>query len=149
MVKLEVSHLFVRDVMTNPVVTFNSLTTIKEAIHSLIRNKISGAPLIDPKTGNVETIVSEADLMKLAAMSGIHEVLGLCLDRLPAKKNLVTVGPDDPYSEVFKKFLTHPVRRVLVLGYDGALLGIVSRRDIIRSMLEEEEKLAKKLEKKK
>lgn len=138
--KLAVSTLHAKDIMTEPVISFTSMTTVKEAIEQLIRHQISGAPMIEPSTNKVITIVSEADLMKLAALESLTESLGFLLDKLPATDKLIFVYPESSYAEVFKCFLKNPIRRVLVMNSNGTLAGIIARRDIIKSMLDNQTK---------
>lgn len=99
--------------------------------------------MIHQESGVIVSVVSEADLMKFAAIGSLDEPLLLHLDKLPAQENLVVVLPEDPFSEAFKKFLTKPVRRVIVIDHYQKPVGIVSRRDIIKSFLEHENDLEK------
>lgn len=44
--KVSIHKTTVKDIMTSPVSSLNTVMTIKEAITFLIENKISGAPLL-------------------------------------------------------------------------------------------------------
>lgn len=131
--KMAVSSFHVKDIMTAPVRTLSMDMTVRKAIEFLVNNEISGAPLVDNKTGKPITVCSEADLMKFAAMDGLDKYVVEFLDKLPTQ--LFKVKPNDTFAEVFKAFLTRPVRRVLVVDDQGKLQGVVSRRDIIKSFL--------------
>lgn len=121
--------------MSTPVKCMTMLMTVEEAIQFLVGHQISGAPLID-KDGIVVSVVSEMDLMKLGVMEGLNTLLGESLDKLPQKRNIISVTIDDSFAVLFKKFITENVRRVLVLDKKGFPVGIIARRDIIRSFLE-------------
>jgi predicted transcriptional regulator len=138
--KPSVSSLKISDIMTAQPFSTTMADTVREVIESLIARKISGAPVLEKNSSKVISIVSEADLMRLAALGGLDQRLSDFSDRLVPTSQLVTVGPDDSFSEVFKRFLTKPVRRVLVVDSQMNLLGIVSRRDIIAAFLKMEKK---------
>ncbi len=77
--------------------------------------------------------------MRFAALGGLDQPLTDFAQKLVPAGQLVKVQPGDPFSEVFKLFLTKPVRRVLVVDKDMNLVGIVSRRDMIAAFLKSEE----------
>lgn len=138
--KLAVSHLHAKDVMTSPVVFFTSSTTIGEAVDLLLKHQISGAPLVDPSSNILISVVSELDLMRLLAQAPLSEILLVHMDKFVAAEDVVTVKPNDPYVEIFKKFLTNNYRRIFVVDGRRRVLGVISRRDVIRSIIEEERK---------
>ena len=135
--KLSVSTLKVEQVMTKNVFCLSSDMTIKTAIQDFILRKISGAPLILPATELLLTVVSEADLIKFAAMDGLDQPLKDFIPRLPALEDMVTVRAKDSFGELFKKFILKPVRRVIVVSDDGHVVGIVSRRDIMSAFIKD------------
>lgn len=128
-----VAAMHVKDIMTSNVHVIGMDMTVRKAIEFLVDKGISGAPMVDSQTGKPITVCSEADLMKFAAMDGLDKYVVEFLDKLP--NQLFKVKPDDSFAEVFKAFLTRPVRRVLVVDSQGRLQGVVSRRDIIKSFL--------------
>jgi predicted transcriptional regulator len=138
--KLSVSTLKVSEVMTKNVFCLSSETTVKDAIRIFVANKISGAPLILPATKILLSVVSEADLIKFAAMDGLDHQIKVYLDKLPKLEDMVTARSYDSFGELFKKFLLKPVRRVIVVSDDGHVVGIVSRRDIMSAFVKESEK---------
>lgn len=54
--------LRVKDIMTKDVITVTNETTVEELARLLIKNKISGAPVVDD-SGNLTGIVTENDLI--------------------------------------------------------------------------------------
>lgn len=143
MKKNGVSHLKIKDIMTANVYCVNPALSVKEVIVEFLNKKISGAPVIHITSGYLISVVSEADLMKFAAAGDLNQPLLLNLDKMPNQKDLITVHPEEPFVSAFKKFLTKPVRRVIVIDEQNKPVGIVSRRDIIKSFIEHEHDLEK------
>ncbi|MGZ8402334.1 MAG: CBS domain-containing protein [Rhodoplanes sp.] len=53
------------DIMATEVVTVTPESTVQEVAEILLKNRISGAPVVDPR-GRVVGIVSEGDLLRRA-----------------------------------------------------------------------------------
>lgn len=132
-----VSKLTVEQIMTGEVVTVVGSASLREVMQTLIENAISGAPVVD-SLFRVQTIITEGDLMKFAAMSSLDEPLNTFLPKLSRTEKLVTVAKTDSFQQVYKQLLTNPVRRVIVADLTGKLLGIVSRRNVMKAFLESE-----------
>ena len=62
----------VRDYMAANLVTLSPDMEILRAIHSLVENRISGAPVVDER-GNLVGVLSEQDCMRVALNAGYHE----------------------------------------------------------------------------
>ena len=138
--KLSVSTLKVENIMTKNVFCLSAATTVKDAIKIYVELAISGAPLILPTTEILLTVVSESDLIKFAAMDGLDKPLNDFIDRLPKLEDMVTARAEDSFGALFKKLLLKPVRRVIVVTPAGHVVGIVSRRDVMKAFVEEDEK---------
>ena len=133
--KLPVSKLSIKDVMVKGVWCLTSDMTVRTAIEMLIHQKISGAPLVHRDTNLLLSVVSEADLIKFAAMDSLDDPLIALMDKLPTVSQLVTAKPEEAFSELFKKFLLNPVRRVVVINESNQVVGLVSRRDVMAAFL--------------
>ena len=140
MKKSNVSTLHIVDIMTLKPTTVSLGDTLRAIITVFLDQKISGAPVVEKGSLKVLSVVSESDLMRFAALGSLDQTLSDFSGKLVPVAELVTVQKDDPFSEVFKRFLTKPVRRVLVVDKLGNLQGIVSRRDIIAAFLKSETK---------
>lgn len=138
-----IGHLPIEDFMEKKVVQIDGQTTVRQAIELLIKEEISGVPVVD-QNGNLVSVVTEFDLMQFAAKGNIDSPLGGLLSKLVPKDKLLTVRKGDAFKEAFKWFLTRNVRRVLVIGPTGKVEGIVARRDILRAFLMNSEKETKK-----
>jgi len=128
----------VHELMATDVVTLRPETTLYDAIKKLLAHEISGAPVVS-SLGEIITLVTEADLMKLAALGDINLPLNRFLDKLPTLRQLLIVRPDDSFHDLFKPFLLNPVRRVLVVDAIGKLRRVVAHKDIIRAFVQAED----------
>ena len=124
--------LTARSIMTDNVVTIDKNSSIQEAIELLLLQRISGLPVTDNE-GQLIGIVTEFALLAIAYdKKVVNDTIGqhMTID-------LLTVSPDDPINKVADLCLVHRVRRVPVVE-NGRLLGLISRRDVLRALYETE-----------
>ena len=124
--------LTARSIMTDDVVTIDKNSSIQEAIELLLLQRISGLPVTDNE-GQLIGIVTEFALLAIAYdKKVVNDTIGqhMTID-------LLTVSPDDPINKVADLCLVHRVRRVPVVE-NGRLLGLISRRDVLRALYETE-----------
>ena len=118
-----------RDFMATRLVTLQAGMSALDAIALLLKNRISGAPVVD-KMGRLLGVFSEKFSMEV--------LLGLAYDQLPAAPVDAFMNTDfgrvidgsEPLLEIAQRFLDTPYRRLPVVR-DGALVGQVSRRDVL------------------
>ena len=103
--------------------------SIYEAIKILLKNKISGACVVDEER-HIIGVLSEKDCLRIFT-SGAYNQLpgGIVADYM--SKVLQTAHPDDELFQVAEIFLKNPFRRLPVLENDR-LVGQVSRRDVLQ-----------------
>ena len=109
-----------RDVMVTSVVSVTPETTVDEAARLLTFHDISGLPVCD--AGRVSGVVSEADLIGKTGET-VRAVM-----TSPA----VTVEESTTLEQVAEKLTQQRIRRVPVVDAAGNLVGVVSRRDVLR-----------------
>ncbi len=119
----------VSEIMTFPVVTVSSDKTLIEAIRLLLRFHISGLPVVDAE-GGLEGILSELDILNFtlsgnAGVTSVAEVMS---------RDIVTFPPDAAIEQAINTFAEKRIRRVPVVS-GGKVVGIVSRRDVLREIL--------------
>jgi CBS-domain-containing membrane protein len=131
----------VRDIMSQPVFTVRSTDSIEGAAASLADRRVTAAPVVDDE-GRVIGIVSEGDLLRdrvpgdptahlrpVSAPHGRPKVVGEVMTR-----TVVTAWPDEDVSDAARTMLDRDVRSLPVLD-GGTLVGIVSRRDLLRTVV--------------
>jgi CBS domain-containing protein len=118
----------VREIMTSTVITAKEDMLVIDVIKLLLRWHISGLPIVDDDD-NLVGIVTEHDVVNFA-------VSGHAADTRAAEvmtSNVITYSPDTLVVEVINYFAAHRIRRVPIVE-SGKIVGIMSRRDIIRYM---------------
>ena len=110
----------VRDVMTTNVVSVTPQDTVDEAARLLQFHDVSGLPVCDGR--RVVGVVSEADLIGKSG-STVGEVM-----TAPA----VTVTETTGLEQVAELLTQQRIRRLPVVDASGNVVGVVSRRDVLR-----------------
>jgi CBS domain-containing protein len=121
----------VKDYMSASLVTFTPEMEVLNAIHKLLQNSISGAPVVD-EHGNLVGILSEKDCLKVALHAGYHEVMGGRVSEYMSP-NVETVEAESSIIDVAQRFIAGDFRRFPVLA-ENRLVGQISRRDVLRAL---------------
>jgi CBS-domain-containing membrane protein len=143
----------VADVMTQPVITVTPETTIAEAARLLLRHRISGLPVVD-QGETVVGVVTEGDFLRrtetgterrhsgwlefLIAPGRLAEEYALANARKVGEvmtTDVVAVAPQEPLAEVVRLMERHHIKRLPVIE-KGRLVGIVSRANLVQSLLD-------------
>ncbi len=132
--------MLARDLMTTAVVTVDPATTVRKAARVLESNGFTALPVVDG-AGQVCGIVTESDVIR-----GIrHDARSL---RLVAERaispprsvaevmtaDVVTVAPWADAADVVTLMQVRAIRSVPVVEPGGSLAGILSRRDLVRTV---------------
>jgi CBS domain-containing protein len=139
----------VEDVMTREVMTVDPATSLKDVARLLMDLGVSGLPVVDDDY--VAGVVSEADiLVKIRAVNPTrHGLAGLLFtDGVDVGEKLraltagdamtspaITITPHRPVAEAAGRMIDQGVNRLPVVSDDGALLGIVTRADLVRAFV--------------
>ena len=145
-------HWRVRDVMTATVATAGRNMPYKQAAKLMTGQRVTALPVVS-ESGRVVGIVSEADLVhkveprprRGAGVSGRAR-----RDRAKARARTagelmtspaITIEPDASLSAAARLMNAHHIRRLPVVNTAGDLIGIVSRRDLIKVFLRPDEEI--------
>ncbi|RDI34298.1 CBS domain-containing protein [Lentzea flaviverrucosa] len=145
----------VSSLMTREVISADIDSSFKELVQLLEGNKISALPVLDG--GYPVGVVSEADLVpKEEFRGGTEDAPGLFGGRaarhrweqaagLTAKDVMTSpvrsISPDATASAAARELAEAGVRRLFVMDGDGALVGVLSRRDLLKLYLREDDEL--------
>jgi len=128
--------LTARDLMTTNLLVFRPEQTLLEAIESLIKRSVSGAPVVDEE-GRLIGMLSELDCLRMLASDEFYfqqQEEGALVKQFMSTGGR-TVPPDLGIYAISHYFLTSPIRRLPVVEHEK-LIGQVSRRDVLRGMEE-------------
>jgi len=128
-----------RDIMNTKLIYVTPSTFLEKAIQTLVENDISGLPVVDRKKW-LTGIVTEEDLLLTwhyfnrkntsIPLKDCH-VLGSPL----IIEKVVTAEENTPVGELIKTLIYKRIKRVPIVK-EGILVGIVSRRYILKHFLE-------------
>lgn len=123
-----------KDVMSKTVVTVRPNTPARAAAAMLVANGFTGAPVVTAE-GVLRGMVSEADLLRVAALSepGVPDAAPDVTASSVMTPKPMAMRPTDDLADVVALMLEHGIRSVPIVD-DGRLVGIVSRRDVLRSV---------------
>ncbi len=124
-----------RDVMTREVLTIGPDATLREAADLLVNNRISGVPVCDDGR-HVLGMITEKDMLNLI-FSGNFEQTRVS-EAMSTK--VISFPPDADIDSVSLSIGEKHIRRVPIIE-KGKLVGIISRRSILRIVLDMPEKL--------
>lgn len=147
----------VQDIMQTNVITVSPNTEIKEIAQLLCEHNISGVPVLD-FFGNLIGIVSEGDLLHKETNPRVPDVVGFLgaliyyrgvkqyesdLKKLVALKaseimtqDIITINKGATIEDAASLMIKHNVKRLPVME-NGKMIGIISRKDVIKVLLEE------------
>ena len=117
-------------IMTTDVVAVNRDTPIDRVIELLVENDITGIPVVDSESRLVG-IVTEKNV--LGVLSGRDDILGTAEEYMT--EDVVSFDEDDDVIAICECLVNNPFRRVPIVS-GGRLAGIISRRDLIKYILE-------------
>ncbi|MEI6726027.1 MAG: CBS domain-containing protein [Actinomycetes bacterium] len=143
-----------RDIMTAPVITVTPDTSVKD-LAALFRDKrIGGMPVV--QDGKLVGIVTEGDLMALDAdvqyphyfelfdsiiylgsqkkfKEQLEKAAAAIVEQLMTRRDKVkTIGPDEPARAAATLMSRHHFDRVPVVDENDAVVGLVTRHDIMK-----------------
>jgi CBS domain-containing protein len=143
------------DVMTGTVITVTPESSVQDLAKLLSQHRISGVPVVDA-AGSLVGIVSEGDLLhrsetgterrvqprRVRWLDGLMSDVNVARDYLKSHgrqvrdvmtRDVITVGPSTELAEIADLLETKRIRRVPVVR-DGAIVGIVSRANLVRAL---------------
>jgi len=127
--------LKVRDYMSTNLITFTPNQSVQDVVESLIKNKISGGPVVNEKNELVG-IISEGDCLKQLSESRYYN-MPLEHDNVEKRmvKDVETIDGNMDVFDAANKFLQSKRRRFPIVE-NGKLVGQISQKDILKAALQ-------------
>lgn len=151
------TELLASNIMISDVVTVTAETSIGELSQVLLKNKVSGVPVVD-KEGKLIGIVTEANIIQEnikvqfpfyfdpLMISGyvvdfekysqdIKDYLNTKVETI-MNHRVKTANPSTPASEIADIMVSDKVNRIPIIDENKKVVGIITRADIIKAMIE-------------
>ena len=134
-------NITVSTIMTPNVITVNEKQTLREASKFMYQHNIGGLIVLMDTSNNENAeidkpigIITERDIARLVAFSSnlstdtvISEVMS---------KPLITINQNSSIKEVTDLMQQNDIRRLPIVDNKGKLVGIITAKDILRSLME-------------
>ena len=122
--------LLIKDIMSTNVYTVESGASAEEAAWGLTRRHIASAPAVDGG-GNIVGVVSTGDLTDPEPHQWIkgEATVGDIMN-----PDVVTMYAEDPAMAAVTEMVKRDVHRIVVLGADSKMVGIVTPMDVVRAL---------------
>jgi CBS-domain-containing membrane protein len=129
----------VPEIMTHPVITIKEEQHLHEAVHLMIKHHLKRLPVIDDQ-GILVGMLSRVDIFntitkhasKWASLEERNiEITNTTSLRDIMSREMHSVGPDTPVSEVIEMICSDEIQRVAVVDDQGCLLGLISDFDLL------------------
>ena len=115
--------------MTSSPIAVDRETFVYEAIGIMVKNDVTGLPVVNAD-GTVAGVISEKDVLKLRYNAKDHDAT---VEHFMTE-DVVTFDEDDSLIDITECFIANSFRRVFITS-GGKISGVISRRDIIRYIL--------------
>ncbi len=128
-------QILVSDYMTTKLITFTPEQPIQEVIEMLIKNRISGGPVINEKNELIG-VISEGDCIKHISESKYYN---MPMDSNHTVKNnmatnVETIDKDMNIFDAANRFISSKRRRFPIVE-NGKLIGQISQKDVLKAAL--------------
>ena len=123
----------VGDYMSRKLITFKPEQHMDEVVNSLLKNRISGAPVVNDE-GELIGVISEGDCMKEVVRgkyNNMPTLSGTVADHMST--NVISTSPETNIFDMANKFLELRIRRFPVVDL-GKLVGQISQKDVMRAV---------------
>ncbi|TGC09008.1 CBS domain-containing protein [Methanolobus halotolerans] len=117
----------VRDIMTENVLSVPPEITVEELAKLMFENKHLGYPVM--QGNSLKGVVTFTDIRNILPNDRFATLVSDIMTR-----DIISVAPGDTASDAFKVMTLNNIGRLLVVS-DGELVGILSRSDLMRTMM--------------
>ncbi|MBU5682610.1 MAG: CBS domain-containing protein [Candidatus Aenigmarchaeota archaeon] len=127
-----------KDIMSKNIIFARPDETIKEVSLKMLKNKISGLPIID-NSGKIVGIISQTDIVKLSEKYDEKELEKLKVNEIiKGKRKLIAARENTSIKRLIKLMIKHDISRIPIVDKEYKVIGIVSKLDILKIFYKEE-----------
>ncbi len=128
------NEIHVSDIMTEHVITLNQKTPLKDVVHIMLRDLISGVPIVDD-SGKLQGIITLTDLFvilgKMIKSDSPNQ------KTVPVQEVMTTnvrnIRPDLLVREVVQISVDNNIHCFPVVDEEANIVGILGKRDILNA----------------
>lgn len=132
------------DIMSEHVVVIHEDMTIKQVAHLMLRDGVSGFPVVCKDSDTIVGIITLTDLFRIINQAAVDHNVEEFYKKLPLFKDMkvsemmsrrvVSIKPETKLPEIIQLLLDDNIHTFPVLADDGKILGIVSKHDILNAV---------------
>ncbi len=128
--KLQSAPILVKDYMCHSLITFKKEDPLRKVIETLMKFKISGAPVVNEQNELIG-VISDGDCMKQISESRYYNMpIGEKRVEEFMETNVPTIDKNVNIFDCASLFYKHDCRRFPIIE-NGKLIGQISRKDIL------------------
>lgn len=132
--KIQSLPILVEDYMSRSLITFRKEQLVIEVMEALIKNKISGAPVVNERNELIG-VISDGDCMKQISESRYYNMpIGDMKVEQFMDTNITTIDRKVNIFDCASQFYKHNCRRFPIVE-NGKLIGQISRKDVLCAAL--------------
>ncbi len=114
----------IADIMTAAPIVVEVPGSRSDAINMMVRNKLTGLPVVRASDGKLMGIVSRRDIFRKFDEDQLSLIM---------KKDCITITPDESIIEAARIFAKRRIHRLPVIE-DGMLVGIITPTDLLKEI---------------
>ena len=119
-----------KDIMVKKVLTIDENSPVAKLCDSLVKNKMSGLPVVD-KQKKLVGFVSQRDIIASLSSSNISKKKAKDI----MVKDVTVVNKNTQIEEISKIFSDNPIRCLPVLDDSDRVIGVILRKAVINRLL--------------
>ncbi len=119
-----------RDIMSTDLLTVEANTSLEDVVKLIVSERVTGVPVVDSE-GHMVGVCSDYDVIRQFSKAKRKES-EVFRNQIHYSKKVETVSTETLLSEIAEKFVTMKYRRLPVIDQEGRLVGIITRRDMMK-----------------
>ncbi|WP_328619354.1 CBS domain-containing protein [Streptomyces sp. NBC_00354] len=136
-------HMKVADLMADEVASVTPDTTFKDVAKLLAQYDITGVPVLDDQD-RVVGVVSQTDLLAHTARHNSEMAVPPSAGDVMSAP-AVTVHPEETVADAARLMTRRSIERLPVVDVEDRLVGIVTRRDLLRTFLRPDSEIRRRV----
>jgi CBS domain-containing protein len=120
-----------KDIMSTNLITLTEKATVEEALKILINARVTGVPIVNGASGKMVGVLSEFDIIKHIGTKKELQAK-FFREKIRYTKKAKFIYDSTPLNEIIDLFVEFKYRRLPVVDQEERLVGVITRRDLMR-----------------